>query len=173
MSWPEPVRRLGPALAALALACSLAGCFTPMYRSMHGELASELQAIAIDPVPERLGHYLGDELASDLNGTGSSPPIKYHLTLTTKERVQSALVDVVTRRATNAAVVTEVGFTLTPVGADKPIVVGSVMSAASYNRSEQRFANIRAARDAEIRNAKVLADEITQRIAAALAEHSS
>ena len=36
----------------------------------------------------------------------------------------------------------------------------------SYDRSAQRFANIRAARDAEIRDAKTLADELTTQIAA-------
>ena len=40
---------------------------------------------------------------------------------------------------------------------------------ASYDRTSQRFANIRAARDAEIRDAKALADQIRTRIMAALA----
>ena len=43
---------------------------------------------------------------------------------------------------------------------------GTVTSAADYDRSEQRFADIRAARDAEIRDAHTVADQITQQIAA-------
>ena len=43
-------------------------------------------------------------------------------------------------------------------------------SAATYDRSAQRYANIRAARDAEIRDAKTVADQITTRIAAALSD---
>jgi LPS-assembly lipoprotein len=39
-----------------------------------------------------------------------------------------------------------------------------------YDRTIQRFGNLRAARDAEIRIAKALAAEIELRIAAALAE---
>jgi LPS-assembly lipoprotein len=42
---------------------------------------------------------------------------------------------------------------------------------ASYDRTSQRFANIRAARDAEIRDAKVLADQIKTRLAVALARN--
>ena len=166
MSWSSRV----VALAGLVvLPIGLGGCFTPLYGGLHGQLGAEMQAVAVDPVPERLGHYLRDELISDFNGTGSAPTPKYHLTLTAKERVQTALIDVVTRRASNATVVIDTDFTLTPVGGGDPVAHGTVTSAASYNRSEQRYANIRAARDAEIRDAKVIADEITQRVAAALA----
>lgn len=167
MWWSD--RRFFAALAVLGLSLSLAGCFTPMYGGLHGQLGAELQAIAVDPIPDRLGHYIQDELISDLNGTGSSPAAKYRLAVLTKERVQSALVDVVTRRATAATVVIDTDFVLTPVGGSEPIAQGTVTSAATYNRSEQRFANIRAARDAEIRDAKTIADQITIRVSAALA----
>ena len=46
-------------------------------------------------------------------------------------------------------------------------VIGVAFTAATYDRSSQRFANIRAARDAEIRDAKALADQIRTRVAAA------
>lgn len=162
-------RRFTAGLAVLGLSVGLAGCFTPMYGGLNGQLGAELQAIAVDPIPDRLGHYIQDELISDLNGTGSAPAAKYRLTVLTKERVQSALVDVVTRRATAATVVIDTDFVLTPVGGLEPVVQGTVTSAATYNRSEQRFANIRAARDAEIRDAKTIADQITIRVSAALA----
>ena len=172
MSWSDRSRGLRR-LVPLGLCIALSGCFTPMYGGLHGQLAAEMQAIKVDPVPERLGHYLTDELMTDLNGTGSSPPPKYRLTLTTKERVQSALIDIVTRRASNATVVIDTDFVLVPIGGGEPLVRGTVTSAASYNRSEQRFANIRAARDAEIRNAKTIADEISLRVAAALSARGS
>ncbi len=44
----------------------------------------------------------------------------------------------------------------------------AVPAMASYDRDAQRFANIRAARDAEIRAAKTLADQIRTRLAVAL-----
>jgi LPS-assembly lipoprotein len=165
-------RRSAAPLAALGLALGLSGCFTPLYGSLHGHLGNELQAIAVNPIPDRLGHYLTDELITDLNGTGSSPTPKYRLTVTTKERVQSALIDTVTQRASSATVVIDVTYTLTPAGSVNPLTTGTVTSAASYDRSEQRFANIVAAQDAETRNAKIIADQITIRLSTFLASKS-
>jgi LPS-assembly lipoprotein len=167
MSWSDG-RRLRRVLVPLALAGGLAGCFTPEYGGLHGQLGAEMQAIAVDEIPDRLGHYLRDELITDLNGTGSNPAPKYRLSVVTRERVQSALIDVVTRRATAATVVIDTDYILTPTSGGPPITAGTVSSAATYDRSEQRYANLRAARDAEIRDAKTIADQLTTRIAAAL-----
>ncbi len=167
MSWS---RRSAGALMVLGAALPLGGCFTPLYGSLNGGLGDELQAIAVDPIPDQLGHYLRDRLITELNGTGSSPTPKYHLAITPHERVQSALVDVTTFRAQAATVVIETDYVLTAVGSDTPVAKGTVTSAATYDRSEQRYANIRAARDAEIRDAHTIADMIRTRVAAALAQ---
>ncbi len=167
MSWSEslPRRFLVPALLA-GVAAGLAGCVTPLYASRGGTLGADLRAVAVDPVPDRLGHYLRDELVTDLNGTGSRPAPRYRLQLTTAERVQTALIDITSQRPTNASVVTDVTWKLIPIEGGSPVATGSTTSFASYDRSAQRFANIRAARDAEIRDAKTLADELTTQIAA-------
>ncbi len=124
--------------------------------------------MAVDPVPDRFGHYLHDQLITNLNGTGATVTPKYRLVLSSHERVQSALVDITTQRPQNGTVVTDIDFKLLRIGSDKPIVAGTVTSAASYDRSEQRFANIRASQDAERRDAKTVADQITTRVAAAI-----
>ena len=163
--------RILPAVAACALL--LAGCDStgihPVYMSRGGGLQAELQAIAVDPIPDRLGHYLGDALKTNLNGTGAEVRPKYHLTLVPKQRVQTALIDTVTARAQAASVITVVSYTLSPIGGGAPLLTGSVTSAADYDRTVQRFADIRAARDAEIRDAHTVADQITQQVAAKLA----
>ena len=163
-------RRLGVAAAALML---LAGCEStgihPLYASRSGTLQTELQAIKVDPIPDRLGHYIGDALQTNFNGTGAVVAPKYHLTVIAKERVQTPLIDTVTARAQAASVITDVTYRLTSLGGGEPITSGTVTSAATYDRSEQRFANIRAARDAEIRDAKTIADQIAQQVAAKLA----
>ena len=51
------------------------------------------------------------------------------------------------------------------------VTTGAATSVASYDRSQQRFANVRAARDAEIRAATVLADQIRTRLGIALLDH--
>ena len=148
----------------------LAGCFQPMYGGVGGEaLRNELQAIAVDPVPDRLGHYLGNELIFAFNGTGSSVPPKYRLTISVRERVDTPLVDTISGRASAANVLVDADYKLIPVGGGEPVASGTAFATASYDRNSQRFANTRAARDAEIRDAKALADQIRTRIAASLA----
>ena len=173
MSWSDRLPRglVAPALA-IGLAFGLGGCFTPLYSSLGGNLGGEMRAITVDPVPDRLGHYLRDELITDLNGTGDKPAPHYRLQLTTSERVQTALIDVTTQRPQSGSVVTDVKWSLLPIEGGPPLASGSVTSFASYDRSAQRFANIRAARDAEIRDARTLADEITTQVATKLGEAS-
>ena len=172
MSWsdrsPLPRALLAASAILTLVSVGLSGCFSPMYLGAGGNLGAQLRAIAVDPVPDNLGHYLHDQLITNLNGTGDSAAAKYRLQLTSAERVQTALIDIVTQRAQDATVVTDITYKLIPIQGGAPIVSGTVTSAAVYDRSAQRFANIRAARDAEIRDAKTVADQITTQIAAKL-----
>ncbi len=86
MSWSRGL----PVLTALALAGALAGCFQPLYsETSHPGLVEDLRAIEVQPIKDRIGHYLGDNLITDLNGTGQTPAPKYKLTVT----VTTAIVD--------------------------------------------------------------------------------
>lgn len=157
--------------AALLLGLPLGGCFQPLYgEAAHPGLTADLQAIAIDPINERIGHYLGDDLSANLNGTGSKPEPKYRLTVTVAEATATPTVTSQLQVA-NAATVTAVAtYTLKRAGTGELIVTDKANSAAVYDRTEDRFANLRAQRDAEIRLAKSLADEIELRLAAFLGE---
>jgi LPS-assembly lipoprotein len=158
-----------------ALALSLAGCFHPLYgptASGNSTVQEEMQAVVVDPIPDRLGHYLGNELIFAFNGSGTPGPRKYRLLVTPQERVQTPLIDTVTGRASAATVFIDADFRLIPAAGGDPIVKGTAYSSATYDRSSNRYANVRAARDAEIRNARVLADQIRTRVAAALATAS-
>jgi LPS-assembly lipoprotein len=157
--------------AALLLAFALSGCVRPLYGPLSegGDVASELQTIAVDPIPNRLGHYLGNELIFAFNGTGSQVPAKYRLGVTVTESLQAPLIDTVTGYPTAATIVVIADYKLVPVQGGEPIAKGQVTAAASYDRTSQRFTDIRASRDAEIRDAKTLADQIRTRIAAAIA----
>lgn len=159
-------------LVTVPLALALAGCgLQPLYAPLAagGNVAGELQAIKVDPIPNRLGHYLGNELIFAFNGTGSQVPPKYRLSVTVTEVVQTPLIDTVTGYPTAANVVVNADYQLVPVQGGEPIAKGHVTALASYDRTSQRFANLRAARDGEIRTAKTLSDQISTRIAAVLA----
>jgi LPS-assembly lipoprotein len=168
MWWSDRAR----GLAALALALSLGGCFQPLYgEAAHPGLVADLQAIEVAPIKDRIGHYLGDDLISSLNGTGSTPTAKYRLTVTVTQKTQTPTVESQVNAANAATVVGTAKFSLVQLDGEKPdklVFQGEATTAAVYDRTLQGFANLRASRDAEIRLARALADEISLRVAAAL-----
>lgn len=176
--WSPKVRERGTwwlsRLAALAPLPLLAGCITvqPLYGSWNGtgdQLAGKLQAVAVDPISSRLGHYLSDDLVIALNGTGAPVPARYHLIVTIQEGSETPLINTVTGIPTGSNIVTTANYQLVPIAGTEPILKGRAFVAASYDRTSARFADIRAARDAEIRDARVLAEQIRTQIAAELA----
>jgi LPS-assembly lipoprotein len=171
MSWSEfwPSSRDWRIFAALLLALPAGGCFQPLYgEAAHPGLTADMQAIAVEPIGDRIGHYLGDDLIANLNGTGSTPTPKYRLTV---KVVQSSSTPTVTSQlqVANAATVSATAtYVLKAAGSGEMLVTDKANAAAVYDRTEDRFANLRAQRDAEIRLAKSLADEIELRLAAYL-----
>ena len=164
------VRRVLQLGAVAAVTLVLAGCFQPMYAPQAGlDPRGELRAISIEPVPGRLGHYLTEELRFLLNGTGEEPTPRYRLFVTFSQSGQTSLVDTVTGRATSNSLSVRANYKLLPSSGGAPVTEGYVISLADYDRGSNRFANVRAARDAEIRNAKAMADQIRTRLASTLA----
>lgn len=162
--------------SVLGLCLGLAACFRPLYGpTAQGESLQDVLA-AID-IPENqfsekdslVEHYLRSELIFDLNGSGIPATKKYKLTLTYTESLAAPTVDVVSGRALAATVNGNLTYTLTALDGKTPITTGKATSSATYDRFQQRFAAVRADRDAKIRVAKDLADQLRIQIAAALA----
>lgn len=152
------------------LAVALAGCIQPLYGTLGpGGLEGELQAIKVEPIPDRFGHYVEKELRFAFNGTGAEVAPKYRLVVSLKQRVQAPVIDTVTARATAATVVGDASYELFVIGKTEPIIQGIAFSVASYDRFSQRISNVRAARDAETRDAKTIAEQIRTQIAARMA----
>ena len=170
MSWS---RGLG-AFAALALAGGLAGCFQPLYsEAAHPGLAEDLRAIEVEPIKDRIGHYLADNLTTDLNGTGQTPTPKYKLTVTVVTTSVTPTVSSLTNVATSATMTADAKYTLNKADGGAQVLTNVASANASYDRSQQRYNDLRASRDAEIRLARSLADEISLRLAAQLAGKTS
>jgi LPS-assembly lipoprotein len=170
MSWS---RGLG-VLAALALAGGLAGCFQPLYgEASHPGLVEDLQAIEVAPIKDRIGHYLADNLTTDLNGTGQTPTPKYRLTVTVSLGTTTPTVSSITNIATSATVTGDASYRLNKIDGGAQVLSGTATAAAAYDRSQQRYNDLRAARDAEIRLARSLSQEISLRLAAQLAGKTS
>ena len=170
-------------LARLALAASLTLSVSACFRPLYGPTASgeSLQTVlaSID-VPElkwpdtqaRIGHYLRSELVYALNGSGSNVPKRYKLDLALTQTLTTPIVDTETGRAQSATIGGTLTYALTSPDGSTVYEKGTAVSSASYDRSEQRFASIRAARDAEIRLARVLAEQVRTRLSMALATRS-
>ena len=170
MSWSRGL----PVLTAFALASVLAGCFQPLYsEAAHPGLVDDLRAIEVQPIKDRIGHYLADNLTTDLNGTGQTPTPKYKLTVTVAIGTSTPTVSSLTNVATSATLTGQAKYTLNRADGGAQVLAGVAEANASYDRSQQRYNDLRAARDAEIRLARSLADEISLRLAAQLAGKTS
>jgi LPS-assembly lipoprotein len=161
-------------MIAGALALGLAGCFRPLYGSaeFNGLNAQAgLAGVAIDIQGDRLAHYLRNELEFGLRGGNpvAGPTNRYTLTITPSSRTGGAIVDRVAGVAESAALFIDAQFVLREQGRSAALTEGTANVVVSYERSLQRFANTRAARDAEIQGARQLAEQIRGRIASFIA----
>jgi LPS-assembly lipoprotein len=168
----KPLARL--ALVA-GLSLGLSACFKPLYSpTASGEsLQNVLAAIDVPEIewPESqatMGHYLRSELVYALNGSGSDTPKRYKLRLALARSISAPIVDTETGRASSAIVNGTLNYTLTSLDGNTIHAQGSASDTTSYDRYQQRFASIRAGRDAEVRLAKVLAEQVKTRLAATL-----
>jgi LPS-assembly lipoprotein len=178
-SLENTARRSARLLLAAAVAGSLSACFRPLYGpTATGEpLKDVLAAIEVEKVAtrtnrERIGHYLRSELIFDLDGSGEPPPKRYKLALVVRDGLAAPIVDSATGRAVSAILTTDVDYILTNFDGSLTITKGTATASASYERTAQRFGDVRAARDAEIRAAKLIAEQIRTRLAAALVSRS-
>ncbi len=167
MSWFDRSPRI-----AMAAAVALLGgaCIQPLYgqRGATGgvsPVAASLAAIEIEPATNRVDQQLRNSLIFAFTGGGAAPAPMYRLKISASESVQSAVVDPFTSRPTTETYALNTTFTLTEMGpGGKNIFTGRAFGRASYDRSRQRFASLRARRDAEDRAADVVAQQITTQL---------
>ncbi|WP_108046056.1 LPS assembly lipoprotein LptE [Bosea sp. 124] len=160
--------------AALAVAALAGGCLQPLYaentRSVTGGSIKEtLKEVDVPEIKGLIGHYLRNELVFELDG-GGEPDRTKRLKFDTKiaESIEVVTVDYANGRADSAILVATATWTVTEIGSGKVVSKGTNIVRAPYERSSQRFATVRAARDAQIRAAKNLATLIRGQMAADL-----
>jgi len=190
MSWLErsafamrakPLRTFVVA-ACLPLAGSLAGCIQPLYGTRgpdqpalvspgaSGQTGAALAAIDVSLINGRVGQQLRNELIYRLTGGDKAAPARYRLTITPTEGIQTASADRLSSRSLIDVLVLSANYTLREAGPEgKEILTGSAFTQVSYARDQQRFAAVRAQRDAEDRAASVVAEQIFTRLAAYVA----
>jgi len=176
--------------AAMGLALATGGCFTPLYgEAAHPGISEDMRAIVVDPINppgegktsptgiaygvdrvDRVGHYLRDDLIFDLNGTGATSTPKYRLHVSTTQGTVTPTIETQESLATAAITQITASYQLIPYAGGAAIVSGTAFSSKTQDIFVSRYANLRSARDSEIRVAKSLADEIELRIAAGLVD---
>ncbi|MBB3808192.1 LPS assembly lipoprotein LptE [Pseudochelatococcus contaminans] len=178
MSWSDTIRLLPRVAAVVIAAAALGGCFRPMYAvspdgtSVQDQLAS-IEVATINPGNHdnpRLAYYTQSELTYRLSGGApGETPKRYRLETSVRESITSTIVNTSTGNAEAALLKGQADFRLVPVEGGEPVYSGQALASSAYDRTPQRFAALRAARDAQIRVATALAEQIKTRIAAQFA----
>jgi LPS-assembly lipoprotein len=166
--------RLVSAAVVTVLAAGLSGCFQPLYgEAAHPGLVENVRAIEVEPINTRFGHYFVEDLRTELNGTGQEVTPKYRLTVQLSTSTQTPTVNTQINVASSATVTADAAFTLVRLSDNKEVFKDKAFAVASYDRTTQRYAGLRAARDAELRLSRTLAQEISIRIAGKLSANPS
>ncbi len=178
MSWLEGApghRKLALGLISLVVAGGLLGGCTsvqPLYGSIGSTngngVLTHLRQVDIEVAKSRLSQIVRNELIFDLYGGEGSPDPKpgYKLSVRVNESNvavgEEKFVDLPSAylEQLNAS------FTLTELATQKTVLNGTSFANASYDASDQRFANVRAQRDAQERAGVVIADDIHTKLAA-------
>src|SRR5262249_42695929 len=173
--------RLIRAAAALAIAALAGGCFQPLYgeQSPTGGpvLRDQLSARGGLPIqaPKRthrtpVAGQIRNALLYDFTGGGYPAPPTHRLKISMTSTRASIIVDVNTSRPDVENYALNATYTLTEIATGKIVVTGTTFARVSYDipGQEQRFARGRGLRDAELRAAKVVADNIRSRLSSYL-----
>jgi LPS-assembly lipoprotein len=172
-SFEQSARRNCRHLAGAAmLAGMLAGCFQPMYgdRSLTGgtgpNLREAMRDVEIAKIDGRVGQEIRNDIIFELSGGGGNPAgAPYRLNLEVATSSNSAIIDAQTGLPDNETVSLDVTFKLQNVADEKIVLTDKAIARVTIDRTQQRYARVRALRDAENRAAKLISEQIRTRVA--------
>lgn len=172
MSSPDRPARLSRRVVGLALGLAAAGlsACTEMPRPLYGRASGASEALTtvdIGPVQGRVGQQVRNELVFGFYGGAGEASVKpIHRLELTVTSIDNA-VGVERYRNLPSAYVEQVTATyaLVDIASGATVTSGTSFANAAYDYSEQRFADVRAKRDAENRVAAVVAADIRNRLA--------
>jgi len=173
----SPQGRIMRAAAALVIAALAGGCFQPLYGEqspMGGPvLRDQLSAVDIMQIEApkgsdeaRIAVEVRNALLYDFTGGGYAAPPTHRLKIAMASTRASIIVDVNTSRPDIESYGINASYSLTEIATAKVVVTGQTFARVSYDipGQEQRYARVRGLRDAELRAARVVADNIRLRL---------
>jgi LPS-assembly lipoprotein len=172
--------KIARVLACLILLPLLASCgFHPLYAtpgSPSGQLRHRLQSVYVEPVPDRLGFELRNQLIDLIDGSSRPMGAAYRLSLTLDEKneaigVQSQQVGSLTQttitRYNDRLTVT---YELTDAKTGAVLTKGIESGLSAYNVVSSPYATLVSQQDADKRAADDIADRIRIALAAYFAQ---
>ncbi len=161
-------------LIALGMAAVLLGAcgFRPIYATgsdADRAVAADLAQIRIDPIADRVGQQLRNNLVDSFGSSIGSPPARYTLKVTLQESLQRLAVQrdqVATRGNYNL----QATYTLSDAGGVLHRASHRVIS--SYNILSSDFANLSAEQDARTRAAREVGEAIRTSLSAYFASRA-
>jgi LPS-assembly lipoprotein len=159
-------------LAVALTATAAAGCTV---RPLYGDATSggplsptpDLRSIVIDPPRNRIEQVLSNEMNFLFRGDGGGPDQEvYRLRILANTSTDNLAVELEQDLPSAVLLTLNATFVLSEIGTERTLLTGSATTTASYDFSSQRFANVRAERDAGTRAAKSMAEQLSARIAA-------
>lgn len=158
------------AIGAITLA--LAGCFQPMYadRSVIGgsgpNLRDAMRDVEVVAIDGRLGQELRNNIIFELTGGAGNPSgAPYKLNMSVASSSFNAIIDPTSGLAQTETVSLDVSYRLKDVANDKVVLTDQAIARVTIDRTAQRYARVRAVRDAENKAAKIVAEQMRARVA--------
>jgi LPS-assembly lipoprotein len=161
----------------LAIAVLAAGCFQPLYGETSlargSSVRNALNAVNVERIeaPEgsseaKIAVQLRNDLMFNFTGGGEQSPPAYRLKVHFTGARTTVVVNQITNLPNMENYLLSSTYVLTEIATGRVVVTGSVSTTVSYDPSgTQRFARIRALNEGERRAAKVVAENITTRLA--------
>ena len=171
---PDPLRRVSApsrrtALLGLATAClglgALAGCgFQPLYGGQNRQVRSLLSEIRVEPIANRAGQLLRNELVTGMTPQGIPAQPRYSLSV----GLGANVVDLDIQRdatTTFATLILTGNYVLRETASGASVASGQAVSQVSFNILQTPYADRTSRENAERRAITALADDIQRRIA--------
>jgi len=150
-------------LTALVASCQVRPLYAPDANGVSAR--SQLPAIAVDEPVTRQEQVFRNVLLFGLRGGGEAAAPLYRLNYRMTFDVQQLAIEAVTGTPTTYQIAGRIAYILEDAATSEALLVDEALATASYNRSSQNFANLRAQRDAENRMATDLANKVETRLA--------
>jgi LPS-assembly lipoprotein len=122
--------------------------------------------VEVASIDGRIGNELRNDLIYELTGgEGHQLDAPFRLTLVANVTSFNPIIDTESGRPVAQVIAFDVTYKLHDVVKDRIVLTEQALARVSIDRNPQRFASLRARRDAENRAAKVVAEQIRSRLA--------